>query len=460
MIRTRRPLLGRAVALAAGVLVLALATAGSALGAERATFRLLGSSPIHATTVTVHKAAGGTVAVRPARYHYRYSVGGVVTDASGNCVDLSHYIVTGRDYQVDLQTADDAPELASADFLAAGWLLSRTDALIAAAANPGLEAGALQVAIWQLTGQARGLDAPTDDLVLNARVNALRAMAAGTRVTSELALSVGGGSTCIDRRASVTITGTPGAVVDLSVTAGAGTVSPARVTIDETGAASAQLSAVSPGQVTVSGTTAAPTLVRATKLAGQTSPQDQLLLRPGVLASEATARFIDCDVFELAPGGPVTSPLLLAPPAPPAPAPAAPAVPAAPAGPPLAITMQSPRLAAPGGVAVYRLRVSNAGARTARGVTVSQRLDRGVAALAARGPKGTSARVATSAASWRIGALKPGRSATLTLRVRLGRSLAGDVARSSASLRSATATATASGTTLIVRRVGKTEQGF
>jgi uncharacterized repeat protein (TIGR01451 family) len=199
--------------------------------------------------------------------------------------------------------------------------------------------------------------------------------------------------------------------------------------------------------------------VRATKLAGQTSPQDQLLLRPGVLASEATARFIDCDVFELASGGPVTSPLLpLAPPAPPAAA--APAVPAAPAGPPLAITMQSPRLAAPGGVAVYRLRVSNAGARTARGVTVSQRLDRGVAALAARGPRGTSARVAASAASWRIGALKPGRSAALTLRVRLGRSLAGDVARSSASLRSAKATARASGTILIVRRVGKTEQGF
>ena len=457
MIRTRRPRIGRAVAVATGALVLVLALAGSALGAERATLRMLGSSPIYAGTVNVHKAGGGSVAVRPARYHYRVTAGGVTTDASGNCVDLSHYIVTGRDYQVDLQSAADAPELASADFLAAGWLLSQTDDLIGAAANPGLEAGALQTAIWQLTGQARGLDAPTDDITLNTRVNALRAMAAGRRVPSDLALTVSGGDTCIDRRASVTVTGTPGALVDLSVTAGAGTVSPAQVTIDETGAAVAQLSAASPGDVTVSGTTSAPTLLRATKPAGQTSPQDQLFLRPGVLTSQATGRFIDCDVFELSPGGPVTSPLFpIVAPSPQQP-PAAPITPAAPA---LAITMASPRLAAPGGLAVYRIRVSNSGTRTVRGARVAQRLGHGVAAVAARGPKGTSVRIARSAAAWKLGALRPGRSATLTLKVRVGRSLAGGIAHSSASLRSARTTAKATGTTSIVRRVGKTEQGF
>lgn len=462
MNRLSAPRLGRAAAAAAGALVLCLSLAGSALASERATFRLLGSTPIYANAVDVQKAGGGTVHVRPARYHYRITTGvtaaspGVTIEAAGNCVDLSHYIVTGQDYQVDLQSAADAPELGSPSFLAAGWLLSQADDLIAAAPDAGLEAAAIQVAIWQLSGQASDLGAPSGDAVLNARVAELRALAAGRSVPSALAVSVAGGDTCLETPAAVTVTGTPGAVVDLSVPVTPGAASfaqviPARVTLDASGVASATLRSSIPGTVTVTANTSAPTLLRATKTPGASTPQDQLFLRPGTLSAEATHGFVDCGLYLFGPSAPgATAPLAPAPPAP-----------VVPTEPPLVISFESPSLAAPGGVAVYKLHVTNNGARTARGVRVAQRLGRGVAPVSARGPKGTSSRIGRGAAHWTLAALKSGRSATLVLKVRVARRLAGDVTHTSAALRDAgAASAHASATTAIIRRVGKTEQGF
>lgn len=452
MSRSPRRRVGRAIASGVVALALLAVLASSALASEPATFRLLGSSPIY-SSVDVHKAAGGTVAVRPARYHYRITTAAGTTEASGNCVDLSHYITTGRDYQVNLESALDDPALGNPSFLAAGWLLSQADALIGSAADPALEAGALQVAIWQLSGQARDLDAPSSDAALNARVAELRAAAAGRSVPSALAVTVNGGDTCLDTNALVTVTGTPGAVVDLAVTAGTGTVTPQQVTIDGTGTAQAQLRSPVVGQVTLSATMSAPTLLRATKTPGQTSPQDQLFLRPGTLDDTATHGFIDCGVFLFGPAGPGT---LIAP------GPTTPTAPAAPAPPaPLEITLDSPRLAAPGGLAVYTLRVTNTGTRTARGLTVAQKVSSGLRPVSAKGPKGTSAGVGRHAARWKVSSLRPGRSATLTLKVRVAKTLAGDIGHTTASVRGiGSVRAHDSGSTAIVRKVGKTEQGF
>lgn len=440
--------LGRVAASAAGALVLLLGLAGSAMASERATLRLLGSSPIYADSVGVEKAGGGTVQVRPARYHYRITTGspGVTTEVSGNCADLSRYILSGRDYQVDLQSAADAPELGSASFREAGWLLAQAEDLIAAAPDAGLEAGALQVAVWQLSGQARDVGAPSDDAALNARAAELRALAAGHSLPSALSVSVAGGTTCLDTPAAVTVTGTPGAVVDLSVPtppAGAPTsqVIPRQVTLDASGLATAGLRSSAPAAVTVTASASAPTLLRATGTAGASSPQDQLLLRPRTLSATATHGFIDCALSPFDPDGPATT------------APTAPAT-----GPSLVITLASPRLAAPGGVAVHTLHVTNNGPRTARGVRVAQRLGRGVAPISARGP---AARIGRGAAHWTLAALKGGRSATLTLKVRVGRRLAGELTRTTAAARGAGALSVhASATTAILRRVGKTEQGF
>ncbi|MBJ7457057.1 MAG: DUF11 domain-containing protein, partial [Thermoleophilia bacterium] len=139
------------------------------------------------------------------------------------------------------------------------------------------------------------------------------------------------------------------------------------------------------------------------------------------------------------------------------PAPEAPAAPLAPAGPALVISLDSPSLAAPGGVAVYRLTVTNNGTGTKRGLKVAQRVGAGVSPVSARGPKGSRATVGRSAAHWTLPALKGGRSATLVLRVKVARRLAGEVTRSTAALRGARST---SASTAIVRKVGKTEQGF
>jgi uncharacterized repeat protein (TIGR01451 family) len=441
---------------AVGALAVLAAGAPGALGADQATLRLLGSSPIYAKTVAVHKAGGGDVNVKPARYHYRITTPAGVSEASGNCVDLSHYIVTGRDYAVELQDAHDDPALGSPGFKAAGWLLSQSDGLIASAADPGLEAGAIQVAIWQLSGQARGLDAPTSDLALNARVNTLRALATGKEVPSQLAVTIAGTDTCVDTAAPVTVTGTPGAEVDLHATGG-GTVQPDHVTLDEMGVGSATVRAGgAAATVTVHAETVAPTMLRATKLPGQTAPQDQLFLRPGVLGADDSQPFVNCDLNTFsAPDVPGLTAPADAPPPPAAPAPA----PAAPAQ-ALELDLRTPHLAAPGGVAVYRLRVANTGTRTVRNVTVAQRLDRGIAPISTRAPKGTRSTINRGAARWRLAALKPGATATLTLKVRVGRRAAGAIAHTSATVRSAKARASAEGATSIVRRVGKTEQGF
>ncbi len=450
MKRSPRRRAAGAVASAIGALALLALFASSALASEPATFRLLGSAPIY-SSVQLHKADGGTVNVRPARYHYRITTASGVTETSGNCVDLSHYITTGKDYQVNLESAADDPALGNPSFLAAGWLLSKADDLIAAADDPALEAGALQVAVWQLSGQARDLDAPSGDAALNARVAELRAAAAGMSVPSALAVSVAGGDTCLSTAAAVTVTGTPGAVVDLAVTAGSGTISPAQVTLDENGVAQAQLRSDVVGQVTVSATTSAPLLLRATKTPGQSTPQDQLFVRPRTLTETATHGFTDCGVVVFGPTGPG---LVVAPP------PVAPA-PVEPTEPPLVISLASPRLAAPGGAAVYTLRITNNGTRTARGVTVAQKVSSGLVPVKAKGPKGTRSGVRRHAARWKVSALRAGRTATLTLRVRVARGLAGNISHSTASVRgSGSARAKDSGSTAIVRKVGKIEQGF
>ena len=220
------------------------------------------------------------------------------------------------------------------------------------------------------------------------------------------------------------------------------------MTIGPDGVASASLRSAAAGAVTVRATTSAPALIRAAKVQGATTPQDQLFLRPGTLSAEASQDFIDCGLYLFAPGTPgATIPL----------APAAPEAPAAPAEPPLVLSLDSPSLAAPGGVAVYRLTVTNNGPRTARGLTVAQRVGAGVSPVSARGPKGSRAKVGRRAAHWTLSSLKSGRSATLVLRVRVARRMAGEVTRSTAALRGARS---ASATTAIVRRVGKTEQGF
>ena len=57
-----------------------------------------------------------------------------------------------------------------------------------------MEAAAIQVAVWQLTGQAADTPSATDDADLNARVAELRALASGRSPVTSIALAGPGGA--------------------------------------------------------------------------------------------------------------------------------------------------------------------------------------------------------------------------------------------------------------------------
>ena len=440
-----------ALGLVAGAAGLALPATGAA--AETATFRLLGAAPMLSSSVTITRADGTTAQVRPGRYHYRITRGTETLTTSGQCVDTAHYIVSGRDYQVSLQTADDAPELGTAAWREAAWLVARGENLIAAAADPQREAAALQVAVWQLTGQVRDGAAPTSDPGLNARAAALRGEAAGRRLPDALDVDVLGTQGCADAPARVRVTGTPGAQVDLSASPSAAEIAPARVTLDATGTAEAFLTTRDgPGGVTVHATMEAPEAVRATKQAGASAPQDQLLVRPRTLQDEDLHLFADCDLYELAPPPLAPEPV----PAPPHPDPAPPA----PAMAPLALAVQGPPVATPGGEALLRVRVVNRGRATARGVRVQARTPAGLLPRAAAGPAGTRARRTATGAAWTLPPLAPGRGVVVTLRVAVGAGAAGDLARTRVRVQGRGVRATVRAATPVVTPVTPADQGF
>lgn len=134
--------------------------------------------------------------------------------------------------------------------------MSRSADLIADAADARLGAAALQVAVWQLTGQAADAGAPTSDPALNARAAELRALAAGWRLADAL------GTAVAEVRA--------GEAEPASATATAGTAE----------------------------------AVRATGLPGAAGPQDRLFARPATLTAEDGHAFEACDRFTLAPSLP------------------------------------------------------------------------------------------------------------------------------------------------------------
>lgn len=434
----------------------ALALAGAAAtatAAEPATLRLMGSSPTYGSAVDVTLVGGRTIRVRPARYNYRIAHGGRVDLLNGFCVDTSHYFTTGRDYDVSLQTAADAPEMASGDYREAGWLVSQADRLITEASDAPREAGAIQIAVWQLTGQAADVPSPTSDPGLNARVAQLRTIAEGMRVPEALDVSVTGPSTCAGEAATVTVTGTPGAVVDLEASPPTAAVTPARVVIDATGTATATLTSPGAGDVTLHASADAPVPVRATKLPGAANPQDQLLVLPGELTDEVTQPFVDCGVYLLGTPPAVTGPFPAPPPADP---PAAEPAPASALG----LDVGAPPVTSPGGTVAYRIRVSNDGTRPARGVVVRQALGPGLRPLTARGPAGSTRALGRRAVTWRIPRILPGRAVTLTSTVRVGRGLMGDIGRTGVTVRDAHHVLRAGAVTAVVRPVTPADQGF
>ena len=273
---------GARIALAVAVLA-ALAIGAAGASAAPGSIRALDlSAPSLGARVEVAAPGGGTFNADPGRALVRVSpAGGTATQVLAWCVDPAHYISEGVDYPVDLQTPADTPELAGPGYAQAGWLIASSERMIADAADPGLEAAAIQVAVWQITGTAADTANVTTSAALNARVAQIRALAAGRTIVTALELSAPAAAVDVGAPVTVTVSGTPGAVVDLAVTSGAATLSSAQVVVAPSGTVAVSLTPSAAGPVVVAASAQGGTLHRAARLAGAPHAAVDGLRHPG-----------------------------------------------------------------------------------------------------------------------------------------------------------------------------------
>lgn len=393
--RSRRRQTGLAAALLLA-LVLLLASAVTA-GAAPATVRVVGWEPSLGHDVAVALPGGGSFTADPGRTTLQVTpaTGGTLTTAAW-CVDPARGIDDGVDYPVDLTSSDQSPDLATPAALEAAWLMGRADDLIAASATPGREAAAIQVAVWQLVGEAADVHAVTGDAGLNARVAELRAMAAGRSPATAIALAAPPNAV-VAEPVALTVTGTPGTTVTL--TASRAALSTDVVQIGAGGTASVVVTPTAPGDVTVTARAQGGLLWRAAHLPHRATPQDMAYVAPRELAATVTLTVATPPVLTPPPPQVVTPPTV----APTAVRPAA-----------LRIAKRAPRRVVRGRVITYRLTVRNVSSRTARAVVVRDRLPARTAVT--RRP--SRARIVGRTVVWRLGDLAPRARRTVLLRLR------------------------------------------
>ena len=417
------------VALAVAAIVPAVASA-----ATPATLRLVGTDPALGRVITITAPDGTSVKGDPGWFRLRVTPSGQApVEYRGFCADLHHHIADATDYAVSLKTVADDATLGSARSSEAAWLLGKADALVAAASNKGLEAGALQVAVWQLTNQARETT-PTSDAAVNARAAALRALASGRALGGPLTATPAMPRGCAGRSAvGIALTGTPGSTADLSITAGAGALSATSVQFPASGKATVTVSSALSGSVTVTARTQGGTLTRiARATSGQTTPQETLVLAtPRTYTASATVTFEDCplipsgeDVNPTPPTNtPSDTPTGTTPDTPvfPRETPTTPTTPTTPRTPTqvrtprLSLSKKGPKKALAGAAVGYTITVRNTGAATLTNVAVTDALPAGMS-LAGM-PSG--ARLRSGRVVWTIPTLKPGASRVLRVGVRL-----------------------------------------
>lgn len=417
-------------------LMAVLAATRVATAAEPATLRLLGSDPAH-PLVWVTRPDGGRNRGGPGWFRLRVTPrgGGPAVEHRGFCADLRHSIETGVDYDVSLRTAADEPALASPRMAEAAWLVDEAEGLIAAASDRRREAGAIQVAIWQLVGDARE-ESPTDDAALNRRAAELRALAAGRAIAGPIDLAAASPHGCAGGEGvALRLTGTPGTTADLRAEGPGAVVSPARVTFGPDGVAVARVGAAAAGAVRVTARARGGVLTRiARAAAGQTTPQETFVVVRREWVATRDLTFGDCPPPpgpEPAPdpplepfGGPGPGPF-----SPPAAAPPADAVsPPAPAPrrrhdatSAIRLVKRGPARMRAGTTGVYVIRVVNRGTAPVRGLVIADLLPDGMSLVAV--PRGAALRAGR--VRWRPVTLGPGRSRTVSVRVRLDADLAG-----------------------------------
>jgi|GEM_PF-2418184 len=301
-IRARR----RAVpgTVAAAVLVgAALAVPGGAT-ASPATVTLQAMEPSYGP-VSIATTGGGRVDARLGWFRLGVAAPAAPTVVvRGFCDDPGTPITQGRAYAVDLRDAGEAPDLATPGYAGVSWLVRSSERLIGAAANPGREAAAIQVAVWKLGGRVPAA-ARSGDAALDRRVDELRAQAATAAAPRPTAATPAGEATACAGTGSVRVdvVGAPGATATVAVSAPA-TVDATRVVLDRAGTAHVVVRAATPGAVTVHVDVEAGDLVRAARRPGTSGgPQETVFVRPASAAVDVPVTFRDCTSPQVEPGG-------------------------------------------------------------------------------------------------------------------------------------------------------------
>ncbi|MFN8109359.1 MAG: hypothetical protein U0Y82_05880 [Thermoleophilia bacterium] len=231
--------------------LLALLAAAATALASPGVVRVVQIPPSLGHSVAVTGVSGDVYRVDPGPMQIRVTPGtGDAFDAVAWCVLIRAGIAEGTDYSVDLQNAGTTAALTTPAAQEAAWLMTQAQALTGAAAKPGFEAAAIQVAVWQLTGQAADVQNVTADTALNTRVAALRSLAAGKHAAAAVGITAPATSQA-GTPTDLTVTGTPGATIRLAVSAGAAALSQPSVTLGADGTGHASLMATAAGTVTV-----------------------------------------------------------------------------------------------------------------------------------------------------------------------------------------------------------------
>ena len=401
----------RITAAFAAAAVLTMGAAASLASAAPGTVRVLDlSAPSLGRSISVAAPGGGTFSADPGRALVRVTTGqGATSQVAAWCVDRTRSIDEGINYPVNLQTPADTPELTTTGYREAGWLIAASDGLITGASDSGFEAAAIQVAVWQLAGQAADVVAVTANPALNTRVAQLRALAAGKALGTTLALSGPAGAITVGSPASVTVSGAPGASVDLTVTSGSAALSRARVTLGSSGTAQIGVTPAAAGGITVGATSQGGALMRAVHPSGAKAPQGLAWVTPAPLSASVNLTAVAPTVAPLV--TPASVPVTTAP------------VVAAQVPATLQLAKSAPARLRRGRAITYTLTVTNVSAQAARGVVVRDPVP--AATVLGLLPKG--ARLSSGAVVWSIGALAPGKSVTVHLRLRTINAPLGDV---------------------------------
>lgn len=286
---------------AALALVASGAAANIAAGATPTTLTLSSvTSP--SRTVTTTTVGGQTVTASLGLFNISLTPadGSPAVSVRGFCDDPLVGIGVGKTYKMALQDSSEAPELDGVNYRAAAYLIRTAPARIAAAADPGTESGAHQIASWQLGGRVRLVN-PTNNAAMNARAEALRLEALAT--TTRAPGAGGSGSACAGTgEVTVTVSGAPGASAAVAVTSGGASVSAPTVTLDANGTATVRVTASAPGRSVVRVTLDTGALRRAVRV-GTSGPQQTISVAPGSTVFEVPVEFTDCTSTPSVPGG-------------------------------------------------------------------------------------------------------------------------------------------------------------